>query len=247
MKAVRTILREAGGLLRTRFRHSVHYEAKARYDLVSDVDREVEALMLARLGEIDPDAAVHSEEVGAVGRPGRSRWILDPLDGTANFIFGVPYFSISLGLEQRGRIVAGYVYSPIADELYHTSGIDGEACLNGQPIAVSKTQSLDEALVVFGFSAQMDRIQRYRDDWPDLFERCRKGLGLLAPSLNICNVARGRIDGFIDHGSSMEGHAAAALILANAGGVVRNYDRSEWDHRSQGIVAVNAALPGVAT
>jgi len=240
---IQPILRDAGEILRAAFGRAVAHEAKAPGDLVADVDRKVEGFLISRIVETHPCKSFWSEEAGSVGPATESRWILDPLDGTANFIAGVPHFGISIALERAGRIVEGYVYQPITDELYHASEASDGAFLNGEPIAVSDTDTLSDALVVFGFSANMTNIHRYHDEWGGAFDSCRKGLGLLAPALNLCNVARGRIDAFIDFGSSMEGQAAAALIVQHAGGTVQNYDGSPWDHRTVGVVATNAGLP----
>jgi fructose-1,6-bisphosphatase/inositol monophosphatase family enzyme len=97
-------------------------------------------------------------------------------------------------------------------------------------------------LVVFGYSANYKNIEKYYEKWHVIFDTCKKGIGFLSPALNICNVARGRIDCFIDFGSSMEGHAAGALILKNAGGIIYNYDLTEWDHTTNGIIAINNNL-----
>ena len=241
---IQSILRDAGEILEAAFGRAVAHEVKAPGDLVADVDRQVEEFLISRIAQAHPCKSFWSEEAGSVGPTTESRWILDPLDGTANFIAGVPHFGISVALEQAGRIIEGYVYQPITDELYHASEASDGGFLNGKPIAVSGTDALSDALVVFGFSANMTNIRRYHEEWVNVFDRCRKGLGLLAPALNLCNLARGRIDAFIDFGSSMEGQAAAALILQRAGGTVQNYDRSPWDHRTVGVVATNGGLAG---
>ena len=123
-----------------------------------------------------------------------------------------------------------------------TTKESGESFLNGNRIAVSKTTDIRNALVAFGFSARMDRIQRYYDEWKWLFKGCRKGVGWTTPALTICNVARGRIDAFIDFGASSVGHAAAGLILKNAGGVIRSYNSDGYDHRVEGVIGCTAGL-----
>ncbi len=244
-ETLQDILRDAGRVLNDRFRRSVSYEEQTPHDLVTEVDRQVETILISRIRQVSDCQCFYSEEAGVVGTAEASRWILDPLDGTANFVFGVPHFGISVALEHQGQVVEAWVYNPVSEEMFHTSRDAGGSFLNGEPITVSDTSRWDVALVAFGFSATMENIRRYHEDWPDVFDRCRKGLGLLAPSLNICNVARGRIDAFIDFGSSMEGHAAAALVLQNAGGIARDYDGVDWDHTTRGIVATNVGL-GVA-
>jgi myo-inositol-1(or 4)-monophosphatase len=130
----------------------------------------------------------------------------------------------------------------VSGEFYTATADAGESCLGGVPIHVSSCTAIEHALVAFGFSANRVNIDRYYSEWKDVFDRCRKGLPLIVPSLTLCNVARGRLDAFIDFGCSMEGQAAAALILANAGGTILNYDLSSYDHRSKGAVACGPNL-----
>ena len=235
-------LLDAGDMMRAAFSRPVSHGEKARYELVTEVDKQVDAVISARLKSRYPNRPVYSEESGGRHAAAGDRWILDPLDGTANFVFGVPHFGVSLSLEDTRGIAQAYAYNPIAEEFYYTHRGLGASLLNGRPIRVSQTVALSEAVVVMGFSANFPNIQRYHDEWPHLFQRSRKALGLLSPALNLCNVARGRIDAFIDFGSNMEGHAAGALIVANAGGVVANYDHSPWDHLSEGVIAWNGRL-----
>jgi myo-inositol-1(or 4)-monophosphatase len=236
------ILSEAGDLLRTRYRKTQGYEAKARFELVSEADTEVESLLIERLRASYPDDAVFSEESGDLAGASTSRWIVDPIDGSADFIAGVPYFAISIAREQGGAIIEGYVFNPVSNELYHATRDSDGAFLNGEPISVSTTSAVEDALVAFGFSAKMAAITEYHTRWRHVFEHCRKGLPLIVPSLTLCNVARGRLDAFIDFGCSMEGQAAASLILAKAGGTIRNHDLTDHDHRTTGAVAANCAL-----
>ena len=109
-------------------------------------------------------------------------------------------------------------------------------------ISVSENEDISNCLAVFGFSANFDNIQRYYKEWSCIFDNAKKAMPLMSPALNICNVARGRTDFFINFGSSVEGHAAAAFILKNAGGIVYNYDFSEWNHNIKGIIATNRSV-----
>ena len=167
---------------------------------------------------------------------------MDSLDGTANFIFGVPYFCTSIALEREGKITLAVVYNPVTEELFEAYEEKSEVRCNGVPICVSKTSLLHEARVVFGFSANFKNINRYYSDWGTVFDGCLKGLGLLSPAMNLCNVARGRTDVFIDFGCSVEEQAAGGYILQRAGGNSLNYDRSPWNHYQTGIVGTNRHL-----
>lgn len=242
MDEIKSILINAGKVLKERYFQSFSYNSKGKYDLVSEVDLEIEELLISNLKSIYPNSSLYSEECGEIVDSGALRWIIDPIDGTANFIFGVPYFNISLSLEANKQIVEAYVYNPITYELYYTDQNDNCSFLNNNVLKVSETENVADSLVVFGFSANFVNINRYYNDWQTLFTDCKKGMGLLSPALNICNVARGRTDCFIDFGSNMEGHAGAALILEKAGGTVLNYDLSQWDYTTKGIIAGNKKI-----
>ncbi|MBN1412987.1 MAG: hypothetical protein JW969_19260 [Spirochaetales bacterium] len=242
LKHIKKILDRAGEILATKFNKRIVYTEKDRLDLVSDADHEIEGIILNRIRKLDPDAAIYSEEAGSLPGDSEYRWIIDPLDGTANFIFGVPYFNISIALEHKGKIIEGYVYNPVMRDFFYSTEKLGKSILNGAEIQVSGTTEITDALIVFGFSAHMENIKKLYSQWRTAFDGCKKGLGLLSPALNLCNIARGRTDCYIDFGSNMEGHAAGALILKNAGGAVYNYDTTEWEHTSKGIVATNGCL-----
>ncbi len=239
---IRKLLADVGEKMRTRFEAGQRYSVKGRGELVGEADIEAEEKLVAGLKSLYPKDSVYSEEAGGTDGQSEFRWIIDPLDGTAYFIAGVPYFAISLAREKSGQIIDAYVLNPISDELYCSSHESGRSFLNEREIRVSEAADIGEALIGFGFSARMDAIHRYSEDWGTVFDQCRKGLPLIAPALTICNVARGRLDAFLDFGSSMEGHAAAAFILTNAGGAVFNYDLSTFDHTTKGVAACNARL-----
>ncbi len=239
---IEIILREAGKVLAERFREGDRVSEKERFHLVTESDRDVEQLLVDRLRRLFPSDGFAGEEgAGVVGSSG-ARWLIDPLDGTTDFVMGKPYFGISLAREEGAQIVGGYVYNPISDELYFSTRESGASFLNGKRIAASRTSDLREALVVFGFSARMERIRRYYEEWQPIFDGCRKGVGWTTPALTLCNVARGRIDAFIDSGADSFGHAAASFILRNAGGAVRSYDLTAYDHRRQGVVGCAPGL-----
>jgi myo-inositol-1(or 4)-monophosphatase len=239
---IENIVQEAGKILADRFRQGDSVSEKERFHLVTNADREVEQLLVNHLRSLFPGDGILGEESGEIPGDSGARWLVDPLDGTTDFVMGKPYFAVSLAREERGQIVGGYVYNPISDEFYLSTQEAGTSYLNGKRISVSQTYDLREALVVFGFSARMERIRRYYEEWQWVFEGCRKGVGWTTPALTLCNVARGRIDAFIDFGASPVGHAAAAFILRNAGGVVRSYDLKEYNHGLEGVIGCTPGL-----
>jgi fructose-1,6-bisphosphatase/inositol monophosphatase family enzyme len=215
---------------------------KEKFDLVTKSDEAIERMLINELSEYFPEYSIYSEEAGSIEKASNKRWIIDPIDGTADFVFGVPYFAISLCLEENGEIVEAYVYNPISDELYFSSKDLAKSYLNEKIIKVSETTEINDSLIAVGYSADFEKIQRYFDEWGVLFKNCKKAMPLIAPALTICNVARGRIDAFIDFGSSMEGQAAASFILKNAGGASYNYDFTDYSYSQKGIIATNGKI-----
>lgn len=241
MNEIRKVIVEAGGILKNKYFSSFTVHEKEKGHLAADTDIEVELFLKEQLKNIDKSIGFYGEETGGK-ESGEQRWIVDSLDGTANFIFGVPYFCTSIALEKDKRIILAMVYSPVTDELFEACDKNPGAFCNGTPIHVSVINYLQEARVVFGFSANFKNISRYHSEWGVVFDKCQKGLGLLSPALNLCNVARGRINAFIDFGCSMEGQAAGGYILEKAGGKILNYDKSIWNHCEIGVIATNGCL-----
>ena len=244
-EVIRKILLEAGMVLKGKYRQTQCAYEKQRWELVTETDVEIERLLVDRLRQAFKGDGFIGEECGTQSGDMGRVWIIDPIDGTTNFIMGKPYFSISLALEEAGGITEGYVYNPISDELYYSTKASGQSFLNEQPISVSQTSEIGQSLVAFGFSAKMQAIQQYYQDWPRLFTDCRKGVGWTAPALTLCNVARGRIDVFVDFGASTFGQSAGAFILKNAGGTLFNYDMADYSYQSIGIIGSTSSLVGV--
>jgi fructose-1,6-bisphosphatase/inositol monophosphatase family enzyme len=241
---VKDIVINAGNELKRQYYSIQASRAKEKFDLVTESDLLIENMIVQELKQRYPDDSIYGEEMGVIEGNGHNRWIIDPIDGTADFVFGVPYFAISVALERNGEICEGYVYNPISEEFYYSTKDQKKSFLNDEEIQVSTTGNIPDALVAFGFSTNYEKITQYYRQWECLFENSKKGLPLITPALTLCNVARGRIDIFIDSGCSMEGQAAAGLIVKNAGGHVYNYDCSDWDHRSKGIIASNGIMDG---
>lgn len=241
MKEVKKIVFEAGKILKKRYIDSFSVYEKEKGHLATDVDTEVEIYLKEKLYDLDSSIRFYGEDSKGSDNSDR-RWIVDSLDGTANYIFGVSYFCTSIALECKGKITYSAVYNPISEEYFEASEYREGAFCNGQKISVSHKKLLHESKIVFGFSANYGNIERYHSEWTNIFDGCLKGLGLLSPAMNLCNVARGRTEAFIDFGCSMEGQAAGGYILEKAGGNVLNYDQSSWDHSIKGIIGMNDSM-----
>lgn len=242
MSAIEEAVRHAGRILKEGYHASRAYTEKERGHLRSEYDLKSNTYLVGEISRIYPNDTVFSEEAETEFGNSSTRWLVDPMDGSAYFIFGEPYFSVSVARETGGRVVEAHVYNPMTDEYYYTDESIGMSYLNGATIHVSQIANLAESLVAFGFSANMHAIRRYYDEWRPVFEGCRKGIAWICPALSICNVARGRLEAFIDFGSSTEGQAAASLILPNAGGSAMNYPSGEYDHHAKGGVFTNGQI-----
>lgn len=235
------LIKTAGADLRNYFYESAHITDKSPKDLETEYDRRIEKKLTKGLLDLHRGAHIYGEEQGNIKGTEDRLFVIDPIDGTANFIFGVPYFAISITEIINNKITLGIVFNPMTNDLYYADS-ENPATLNGTPIKAGGRSKLEESFIIFGFSAHSKNIARYQKEWPRAFEESRKALPLLSPSLNLCSVASGKADAFIDFGCSFEGQAAGAYILQKAGGTVSDYDTPDYDFRKTGIIAANSVL-----
>lgn len=240
-KQIIEIIKNAGIMAETAFYNHTNISTKAPGDLVTDADKAIEVFMKKELHSSFPKAGIYGEESGLDEGSEDRLFVIDPIDGTANFIFGVPYFAVSIAEVIKNNIVRGIVYNPVSKDLFYADKEKG-ANLNGHKISASSRGNIKDAFIILGFSANSENISRYQAEWYNIFSNAKKAMPLLSPSLNLCSVAMGKADAFIDFGCSFEGQAAGAFILQQAGGSVRNYDDSSYDFRQTGIVASNTCL-----
>ena len=211
---------------------------KGAIDLVTRIDLACEAAIHAVLSAEAPDIPVLAEESGGA-RAADTRWIVDPLDGTTNFVHGFPAYAVSIGLQIDGELQAGCVYDPLRDHLY-TATRGGGAYCNGERLQVSKTSTLADALLLTGFP--YDRQQRaaeYLGIVQSFMERCRGIRRAGAAALDFAHIAAGRADGFWEFGLSPWDVAAGTLLVIEAGGMVTDMDRSPIDLNRPRVLASN--------
>jgi len=199
---------------------SIKIDSKGRNDFVTDIDRQAEADIIATVRRSHPDHGFLGEESGRSGS-GETTWIIDPLDGTTNFLHGFPQFAVSIGVEQKGRLQQAVVYDPLRQELFTASRGEG-AQLDGKKIRVSTQRTLEGALLGTGIPF------RAQDSWVDDYLAMLKAMmgtaaGIRragAASLDLAYVAAGRLDGFWEFGLSPWDTAAGTLLIQEAGGRV---------------------------
>jgi myo-inositol-1(or 4)-monophosphatase len=219
-------------------------ETKGRNDFVTEVDRLAEAEIIHVLRRAYPDHAVLAEESGAsAGRGGSDYlWIIDPLDGTTNFLHGYPQFAVSIALAHKGRLEQAVVFDPTRNELFTASRGEG-ARLNDRRIRVSKTASLSDALLGTGFPF---KSQQYLDVWIASFRDLLLSTSGIrragSAALDLAHVACGRFDGFWEFGLSPWDMAAGSLLIQEAGGLVSDLAGEQGFLESGHIVAGNPRI-----
>jgi myo-inositol-1(or 4)-monophosphatase len=217
-------------------------EVKATRDYVTAVDREAEAAVVAVLARETPGHAILAEEGSPDAARAPHRWIVDPLDGTTNFIHGVPTFAVSVGLEDVDGLLAGAVFDPLRDETFHASR-GGGSRLNGSPIAPTALDDFEAALIATGFPF---RDMSFLTDYLAAFEGfVRRTSGLRragAASLDLVYTACGRYDGFFEVGLSPWDMAAGVLIIREAGGIATDVRGGHDVLQARSVVAAGPGL-----
>lgn len=223
----------------------IEVHAKGRNDFVTEIDRLAERDIIATIHRTHPDHAFLAEESGESGR-GDFVWIIDPLDGTTNFVHGFPQFAVSVALQVRGRLEHGVIYDPLRQELFTTSRGCG-AQLDGRRIRVSKQAALEGALIGTGFPYRANK--RWLDEYLAMLRQVMiETAGIRRPgsaALDLAYVAAGRLDGFWELGLSPWDTAAGTLLITEAGGLVGTLTGAEYrqkGHIVAGTPKVYAAL-----
>ncbi|GAB4036294.1 inositol monophosphatase family protein [Spirosoma gilvum] len=221
------IATEAGAFLiqeRQKFqRESIEY--KGLNNLVSYVDKETEKQLVDKLSRLLPEAGFITEEgtTGQAADQSALNWIIDPLDGTANFIHGLPVFSVSIGLAQGKTPIAGVVYDPNRDECFSAWQGGGAYC-NESKISVSPATTLGESLIATGFPYfRFDQMQRYLHILESLMQRTHGLRRMGSAAIDLAYVACGRFEAFYEYNLNSWDMAAGVLLVQEAGGVVTNF------------------------
>jgi myo-inositol-1(or 4)-monophosphatase len=241
------VVEEAGRRLRVASGETKRIERKGAIDLVTDTDRALEQLIVARLTQCFPDHLIVAEEATGRSRPARPQegqyvWYLDPLDGTTNFAHGYPQFCVSLALGQGAELQLGLVCDPMRGELFQARRGEG-ATLNGEAIRVSGTERLDSALVGTGFP--YDRRTRagvYLRLMQEVLTRAQGIRRAGSAALDLCALASGRLDGFWEAQLRPWDTAAGVLIAREAGATVTNFAGADFDLYGDEILASNGRI-----
>jgi myo-inositol-1(or 4)-monophosphatase len=231
--------RRAGGIMIRQMNRleSLEVVEKGRNDYVSGVDQRAEATIIETIKEHYPDHSILAEEGGASGKH-EYQWIIDPLDGTTNYLHGFPVFCVSIAVALDGELQHGVVYDPLRQEIFSASRGEG-AQLDGRKIRVSKQRGLEGALIATGFPYR--DTEAHVDTYLAMLRAVMlETAGVRRPgsaALDLCYVAAGRVDGFWELGLEPWDVAAGALIIREAGGRVSDFRGSDAYLESGNIVA----------
>ena len=243
IERVSEIARGAGRIQLDHYGKVRSVEYKGAINIVTDVDRRCEEYIVNGLGKIFPDDDILAEEgTGHVAKKAR-RWVVDPLDGTVNYAHQFPFFCVSIALEVHGRLTAGVIYDPNRDELF--AACEGEgASVNGEPISVSRTTTLNEAMLATGFAYNVREETRFDnlDNFAHFVKQARAVRRPGSAAIDLAWLACGRIDGFWELYLKPWDMAAGVCIIREAGGLVTSFDGSPYDLYGTEILASNGRI-----
>jgi myo-inositol-1(or 4)-monophosphatase len=217
-------------------------EHKGFNDLVSYVDKEAEKQLVAQLHAVFPEAGFITEEGTNTTRGEVYNWVIDPLDGTTNFIHGLPVFAVSIGFMEQDEVVLGVVYEVNRKESFYAYK-DGGAYCNGIPLKVSNAPTLSASLISTGFPYyQFDLIDRYLDIMKSLMQKTHGLRRLGSAAVDLCYVAAGRSEGYFEYNLNSYDVAAGIILAQEAGGMVTDFAGGRDYIFGRHVVATNHSI-----
>ena len=243
LKFALSISKEAGEIQKSYFGKISKYDSKStKADLVSKADLESEKLIINRIKETFPSHNILSEEIGKINNNSNYQWVIDPLDGTTNFLHNLPIYAVSIGLRKNNKTICGVVYNPAANKCFYSEHKKG-SFLNNVMIKPTSCNTLSESLLVTGFPYVKDK--KYDESFnifKEFYDNSRGMRRLGAAALDLCFVAMGRFDGFYEFGLQPWDICAGALILEEAGGVVTDWNNAEYPNSGIRILGTNGKI-----
>jgi len=232
---------ETGAFIREE-QHNItasNIEIKGINDFVSYVDKTAESMLVDRLDKLITDAGYVAEEGTRSNRGKEFNWIIDPLDGTTNYIHGLPPHAISIALQQEDRLVVGVVYEIVSGELFY-AWKEGGAWLNGKKIHVSNKKSLFDSLIATGFPySDFSKMESYIKLFEHLMQNTHGIRRLGSAAVDLAYVACGRMDAFYEYGLKPWDVAAGGFILTEAGGIINDFSGTDSWINGQELVCGN--------
>ena len=209
--------RAAGALVRENFGQPLKVNVEEAHDIKLELDERSQALITEMLLKKFPDHAILGEEGCTENATTAFEWVLDPIDGTVNYFYGIPHFCISIALREKGEIIVGVIYDPMRDELWHAE-LGGKAYLNDRPVEVSQSMNISQSVVSVGMSKTRAELEVGLSIFHDLLVRARKCRMMGSAALDLAYVATGRFDAYIERSVNWWDIAAGVLLVNCAGG-----------------------------
>ncbi len=238
-------VRAGGAVLMDRYEGAMQIEMKGHANLVTEVDLASEEAIVGVLERESPTIPIVAEEGGVRGDSGGGssrHWLVDPLDGTTNYVHGYPCFGVSVALLEGENVLLGAIYDPYHEELYVASQGAG-AKLNGGPIRVSEVDRIEDALLVTGFPYEVgERVRRTLGLMSKFLERAHGVRRDGSAAMDLCHIAAGKLDGFWELGLASWDMAAGSLIVREAGGEVTAPDGGPFELSGEAILATNGKI-----
>jgi len=236
-KASKTLIRDFGEI------ENLQVSIKGPGDFVTASDKKVEKILIDELQKARPNYSILSEEIGKISSDESFKWIIDPIDGTANFLHGIPHFAISIGLEHDGEIICGIIYDPIKDEMFVAEKGNG-SYLNNQRIRVSSRSKLKDCIIFTGGPKHESKdrelsLKDYNNFSSKVLIPIRK---LGSASLDMAYVAAGRCDGFWQRNLNYWDIAAGIILVKESGGFVTDFNGEKGYIQNKTILVTNSKI-----
>ena len=237
-KASKSIIRDFGEV------EKLQVSKKGPYDFVTKTDKQVEKVLIEELSKIKKNYSFLSEEIGTIKNKDKENvWIIDPIDGTTNFLHGIPHFAISLALENKNEIICGIVFDPIKNELFSAEKGNG-SYLNNQRMRVSARKKLQDCIIFTGGPRQNhENKEMCMDEYKKFSSKVLIPIRKMgSASLDMAYVAAGRCDGFWQRNLNYWDIAAGVLLVKEAGGYVTDFDGQDKYVENKTILANNSRI-----
>jgi len=236
-KAAKTLIRDFGEI------EKLQVSVKGPGDFVSNSDKNVEKIIISELEKARPNYSILSEEIGEIKKSEEFKWVIDPIDGTANFLHGIPHFAISIGLEQNNEIISGIIFDPIKDEMFTGEKGNG-SYLNNQRMRVAARSKLEDCVIFTGGPKNQTKdkdlaLEEYKKFSSKVHIPIRK---MGSAALDMAYVAAGRFDGFWQRSLNYWDIAAGVIIVKEAGGFVTDFSGSNKYVENKTILVANSKI-----
>jgi myo-inositol-1(or 4)-monophosphatase len=232
--------KEAGAILERYFETSLEKRLKDDNSIVTEADEKAEEKIIENITRMYPDHGILGEESGKQTGAGEYTWIIDPLDGTQNFVNGIPLFAVSIGVVRENMPVVGVVYNPITDTLFYAEQGKG-AYWNGHKIRVS-AQELNTAMITIGTSSKPEDKDLVRKCFAAANGYVKSVRYLGSAVLELAYLARGGTEGFLNIGTKPWDYAAGSLLVLEAGGTITGFTGGAWNFTNNYFIASNGVI-----